>query len=143
MLPLTLPPLNLHISAFKNAWDNKPTARSCTLAGLLRALTTFPVIEVANKLALPAWSPARFPIGAPRKSSAVADASCIVLDFDAGDPDAALGEWAGVVVVLHSTWSHTPAGSDPGSRAGARPRSQATSPRSPPSWRASAPIPSW
>jgi len=109
MLPLTLPPLHLHISAFKNAWDNQPTARSCTLAGLVRALTTFPVIEVANKLALPAWSPARFPIGAPRKSATVADVSCIVLDYDAGDPDAALGEWSGVLAVLHSTWSHTPA----------------------------------
>lgn len=107
MLPLTLPPLQLHISAFKNAWDNQPTARSCTLAGLVRALTTFPVIEVANKLALPAWSPARFAVGAFRKSAAVADVSCIVLDFDAGDPAAALGAWSGALVVMHTTWSHT------------------------------------
>ncbi len=109
MLPLTFPPLQLHISAFKNAWDNQPTARSCSVAGLVRALTTFPVIEVANKLALPAWSPARFAVGAPRKSAAVAEVSCIVLDYDAGAPDAALGDWSGVLVAVHSTWSHTPA----------------------------------
>lgn len=103
-----LPHLNLHISVFENAWDNRPTPKCCTLAGLVRALTTFPVIETANNMTLPAWSPARFANGAARKSAAVRDVSCVVLDFDAGDPDNALSAWTGVLTVLHTTWSHTP-----------------------------------
>ncbi len=102
------PHLTLHISVFENAWDNRPTPKCCTLAGLVRALTTFPVIETANKLTLPAWSPARFAERAARKSAAVSDVSCVVLDFDEGDPDSALSAWTGVLTVLHTTWSHSP-----------------------------------
>ena len=30
-----------------------------------------------------------------------------MLDHDAGDPEAALAAWSGVIAVAHSTWSHT------------------------------------
>lgn len=103
-----LPATRLHVSAFDNAWDNQPKPRETTVAGLVRALITFPVLAVENKLALPAWSPARFRRGAARKAGAVEDVSCLVLDFDAGDPDDALADWADHLVVMHTTWSHTP-----------------------------------
>ena len=95
---------------FCSAVGSATRSNSCpaTVAGLVRALTTFPVLAVENKLALPAWSPARFRRGAARKAGAVEDVSCLVLDFDAGDPDDALAVWADHLVVMHTTWSHTP-----------------------------------
>ena len=107
MLPATLPDLRLHVSAFDNAFDPRPKALETTVAGLIRALTTFQVIAVANKLDLPAWSPARFAGKGRRKAENVASVCAVVLDYDAGDPEAALAAWAGFVAVLHSTWSHS------------------------------------
>jgi hypothetical protein len=105
---MSLPDLRLDISLFDNARDVRPVPRVCSVGGLARSLTTFPVIQAANKLDLPAWSPARFAIGATRKASAVEFVSCLVLDHDDGDPEAALAAWAGWVAILHSTWSHRP-----------------------------------
>jgi hypothetical protein len=107
MIPLSLPDHRLHISAFDNAFDNQPRGRDTTLAALVRALTTFPVIAAANKLDLPAWSPARFAAGTQRKSRNVVEIGALVFDHDEGDPDAALAGWAGSIAVVHSTWSHT------------------------------------
>ena len=103
----TFPPSTLALSAFDNAWDTAPKPRTTSVEGLVRALTRFPVIPTANKLALPAWSPARFEAGRPRCAEAVLDVSCLVLDHDEGDPDAALAAWSGLFAVAHSTWSHT------------------------------------
>jgi hypothetical protein len=103
-----LPTTRLHLSVFDNAWDNQPKPRDSTVAGLVRALTSFPVFAVDDKRALPAWSPARFRPGATRKAGAVEEVSCLVLDFDAGEPDEALAAWADHLVVLHTTWSHAP-----------------------------------
>jgi hypothetical protein len=100
--------LSVELSAFDSAWDNVPKRRTTTLAGLVRALITFPVRETSNKLGLPAWSPAKFADGSVRCAAAVETVCCLVLDFDAGDPDVALAGWAGTMAVLHSTWSHTP-----------------------------------
>jgi hypothetical protein len=105
---MPLPDLRLDISLFDNARDVHPVPRSCSVGGLARSLTTFPVIAVASKLDLPAWSPARFKSGATRKVSAVESVSCLVLDHDAGDPEEALAAWDGWVAILHSTWSHRP-----------------------------------
>jgi hypothetical protein len=102
-----LPAARLHVSAFDNAWYNQPKPRDTTVAGLVRALTSFPVLRVDDKLALPAWSPARFRPEAQRKSANVVEVSCLVLDFDGGDPEAALAAWSDHLVVLHTTWSHT------------------------------------
>jgi hypothetical protein len=107
MEPSSLRHHRFEVSAFANAWDRQPKPRSCTVAGLVRALSTFPVIAVANKLALPAWSPARFVPGRTRSADAVLDVTCLVFDHDHGDPDVALAAWFGVVAVLHTTWSHT------------------------------------
>lgn len=103
---MLLPYHHLDISLFDNVWDVRPVARSCSAGGLARSLTTFPVIEVANKLDLPAWSPARFAPGATRKAATVEAVSCLVLDHDAGEPEAALAAWDGWMAILHSTWSH-------------------------------------
>jgi hypothetical protein len=103
-----LPGLRFDVSAFDNTWDNVPKPHTSSLAGLVRALTTFPVSRTSNKLALPAWSPAKFVDGSVRCAAAVETVCCLVLDFDAGDPDVALAAWAGTMAVLHSTWSHTP-----------------------------------
>jgi hypothetical protein len=107
MIPALLPDHRLHISAFDNAFDNQPKGRDTSLAAFVRALTTFPVIAAANKLDLPAWSPARFKAGTERKSRNVIDVGALVFDHDEGDPDAALAGWAGCIAVVHSTWSHT------------------------------------
>ncbi|MFZ5477204.1 MAG: hypothetical protein ACOZNI_10555 [Myxococcota bacterium] len=107
MIPVALPDHHLHVSAFDNAYDNQPKGRTTTLSAFVRALTTFPVIAVANKLDLPAWSPARFPAATERRSRNVIDVHALVFDHDDGDPDAALAGWAGCIAVVHSTWSHT------------------------------------
>lgn len=107
MVPVCLPHHRLHISAFDNAFDNQPRGQDTSLAAFVRALTTFPVISAANKLDLPAWSPARFAAGTERKSRNVIDVSALVFDHDEGDPNAALAGWAGCIAVVHSTWSHT------------------------------------
>lgn len=107
MIPADLPQLRLHISAFDNAFDVHPKPRETTLVALIRALTTLPVIAVANKLELPAWSPARFAAGTERKSRNVVEIGAIVFDYDGGDPDQALALWAGCVAIVHSTYSHT------------------------------------
>lgn len=106
MIPANLPKLRLHISALGNAFDVRPKPRETTLLALVRALITFPVIAVAHKLDLPAWSPARFAAGSERKSRNVVEISAIVFDYDEGDPDEALARWAGFVAVVHSTYSH-------------------------------------
>lgn len=103
------PSTTLALSTFDNAWDTAPKVRSTTVAGLVGALTRFPQIPTTNKLALPAWSPARFAPGRPRCAEAVLDLSCLVLDYDQGAPDAALSAWVGLIAVAHSTWSHTEA----------------------------------
>lgn len=103
-----LPREDLEISTFVNAWDVAPQRVRCTVGGLVRALTTFPVLGVTNKRALPAWSPATFLQGARRAADTVLAVGCLVLDVDAGDPDAAFDPWPGVLAVMHTTWSHCP-----------------------------------
>ncbi len=97
----------LTLSVFDHARDAVPKPRTCTVDALVQALTRFPVIDAANKLDLPAWSPARFVPGRARSVDAVVDVSCLVLDHDEGDPGAALAAWSGLIAVAHSTWSHT------------------------------------
>jgi predicted RNA-binding Zn-ribbon protein involved in translation (DUF1610 family) len=80
----------------------------CSVGGLIAALTTFPVVPAADKRALPAWSPATFAPGAPRRSEFVVGVECLVLDVDAGDPAVAFEAWPGLTAVLHTTWSHRP-----------------------------------
>jgi len=104
---IRLPATRIHVSAFDNARDNQPKPRETTVAGLVRALSSFPVLQVDDKLALPAWSPARFRPGELRKSANVEEVSCLVFDFDGGNPEVALAAWPDHLVVLHTTWSHT------------------------------------
>jgi hypothetical protein len=106
VMPSTPAP-TLNLSVFDHARDAAPKPRTCTVEALVQALTRFPVIGATNKLDLPAWSPARFSPGRTRSADAVVDLSCMVLDHDAGDPDAALDAWSGLIAVAHSTWSHT------------------------------------
>ncbi len=99
---------NLAISTFDHAWDTAPKPVRCSVGGLVRALTTFPVRAVTDKRALPAWSPAIYAPGAPRRADTVRAVSCLVLDVDDGDPDAAFAPWPGALAVMHTTWSHRP-----------------------------------
>jgi hypothetical protein len=101
------PAPTLNLSVFDHARDAAPKPRACTVEALVQALTRFPLNDTANKLGLPAWSPARFAPGRTRSTDAVIDLSCLVLDHDAGDPVAALAAWSGLIAVAHSTWSHT------------------------------------
>lgn len=98
---------SLTISLMENAWDTAPKPRTTSVRGLLLALSRFPVAKTGNKLALPAWSPARFLPESSRSAGAVVEVSCLVLDHDGGDPEAARTSWSGVIAVAHSTWSHT------------------------------------
>ena len=102
------PQSSILISTFTNTWDVAPKRVQCTVGGLLRALSTFPVLPVADKRALPAWSPAIFATGASRRADAVLEVGCLVLDVDAGDPDAAFDAWPGLIALMHTTWSHHP-----------------------------------
>lgn len=103
-----LPLRDITVSTFTNAWDVAPNRVRCTVGGLLRALSTFPVLPVADKRELPAWSPAIFAAGASRRADAVIEVGCLVLDVDAGNPDAAFDAWPGLIAVMHTTWSHRP-----------------------------------
>ncbi len=107
-MSIDLPREDLEISTFVNAWDVAPQRVRCSVGGLVRALTTFPVLGVTDKRALPAWSPAIFLQGARRAADTVLAVGCLVLDVDAGDPDAAFDPWPGVLAVMHTTWSHRP-----------------------------------
>jgi hypothetical protein len=107
-MPHDLPSQDVEISTFDHAWDIAPKPVRCSVGGLVRALTTFPVLRVADKRALPGWSPALFAPGATRRADAVRAMSCLVLDVDDGDPEAAFAPWSGLLVVMHTTWSHTP-----------------------------------
>ncbi|MCA9493733.1 MAG: hypothetical protein H6736_21145 [Alphaproteobacteria bacterium] len=101
------PPRDLEISTFANVWDVAPKRTRCTVGGLVRALTTFPVFQVPDKRSLPAWSPATFAPGAPRRADTVLAVGCLVLDVDEGDPEAAFEAWPGLLAVTHTTWSHS------------------------------------
>ena len=103
-----LPTFPIAVSSFDHARDVVPKPRVVTLPALVRALTTFRVRRVSDKRELPAWSPARFAEGATRKSDAVIELSCLVLDLDDAMVDVVAGEWCDVLHVLHTTWSHTP-----------------------------------
>jgi hypothetical protein len=105
---LPLPAFPVAISTFDHARDVVPKPRVVPLPALVRALTTFRVRDVADKRDLPAWSPARFAVGATRRSDAVLDVSCLVLDLDDARIDVVASAWADVLHVLHTTWSHTP-----------------------------------
>ncbi|HMV69307.1 MAG TPA: hypothetical protein PKA64_20865 [Myxococcota bacterium] len=107
-MPHDLPPHDVEISTFDHAWDVAAKPVRCLVGGLVRALTTFPVLRVADKRALPAWSPAMFAPGATRRADAVRAVSCLVLDVDDGDPEVAFAPWPGLLTVMHTTWSHRP-----------------------------------
>ena len=94
------------LSTFEHAWDTHPKAVQRSVEALVVALTRFPVIKVADKRSLPAWSPAVFEPGARRRAEAVRAVSCLVMDVDHGDFDAAFEPWPGVLAVVHTTWSH-------------------------------------
>ena len=100
------PPRDLEISTFANVWDVAPKRVRCSVGGLVRALTTFPVLQVPDKRSLPAWSPATFTPGSPRRADTVLAVGCLVLDVDEGDPEAAFEPWPGLLAVTHTTWSH-------------------------------------
>ncbi len=98
---------DLSISLFHHARDNQPQLRIVSVAALTRALTFIPVARTSRKTALPAWAPAGFLPGETRRSESVVEVSCLVLDYDSGDPSEALAHWCGVFAILHSTWSNT------------------------------------
>jgi predicted RNA-binding Zn-ribbon protein involved in translation (DUF1610 family) len=102
-----LMPSAFPISLFNHARDNQPKLRMVSIAALTRALTHVPVTRAPRKTALPAWAPARFVPGETRRSESVIEVSCLVLDYDSGDPIDALTHWRGVFAVVHSTWSNT------------------------------------
>ena len=97
------------VSAFRNAWDREPRALELSLDQLVRALTSFPVLEgIEDKRALPTWCPARFREGGCRRSADVLSLSCMVLDLDDGEQaEVVTKPWEGWCWLLHSTWSHT------------------------------------
>ncbi|MCA9488760.1 MAG: hypothetical protein KC621_02525 [Myxococcales bacterium] len=105
-MPIDMLSRDLEISTFTNVWDVAPKRVRCSVGGLVRALTTFPVLQVPDKRSLPAWSPATFVPRAPRRADTVLSVGCLVFDVDEGDPDAAFARWPGLLAVMHTTWSH-------------------------------------
>lgn len=64
----------------------------------------------AEKQRLPVWSPTEYRDGyRGRGNAGVVSLSALVLDFDAGDVDAALARWVRYRMAWHTTWSSTAA----------------------------------
>lgn len=62
----------------------------------------------AVKRDLRLWAPALYRTGSSRGSENVVHLSCLVLDYDGGEPlEEASARWAPWLHVAHSTWSHT------------------------------------
>lgn len=88
------------------ARDNRPVARSLSWPALVASLTRFRT--GADKLSIPAWSPASYPPSALRSAAAVSEVSCLVLDYDDGTPmRAAHAAWADYPHIMHTSWSHS------------------------------------
>lgn len=103
----------IRLSTFRHAFDRDPVAKACSLAGLARALSRFPVLAYADKAArnriVPLWSPAVYPGGATRAASAVESVTCLVLDYDDGTPiEEALRPWRAFACAWHTSGSHAP-----------------------------------
>ena len=99
--------MNLDVSYFRSAYDNRPIGRSVWLGDLARVMTTKVVRGACDKRDLPAWSPCLYQEGAQRKAAAVVHVSALVLDYDTGKPWRDASEvWAKWYHIIHSSWSH-------------------------------------
>ncbi len=106
-----IPPVGhmLRGSCFDRGTDNVPRPWRLSWGRLSWRLQQHAIrADVADKLLLPAWSPATYPDGATRGKAFVDAVTCLALDYDDGTPlDVALAPWGGVAACWYSTWSHT------------------------------------
>lgn len=101
----------LPVAFFRHARDRVPMRRTLPWAALVTTLQRVRPLagdEEAKRRA-PCWSPTNYVPWGTRAIANVVEVSCLVLDHDDGlSMDEALAPWAGVELVVHTTWRHSP-----------------------------------
>jgi hypothetical protein len=99
------------VAALNGAMDNAPRCGEVTDGELVRLLT-HPLGHAGEKVDAPAWSPVKLRLdeqGRHRRAARyVESVSCLVMDFDRGEPlKRAKPLIEGRRAILHTSWSHT------------------------------------